>query len=433
MSRIIRVNMASKEVHEETALAEHELIGGRALIASTMNKEVPASCHPLGGGNKVIVAPGLLSGSSAPCSGRLSIGAKSPLTNTIKEANMGGTGGQKIARLNIKAIVIEGEPKDEQFYILKVDAAGAAILPAGDLVGLGNYELHEKIREKFGKGVAAISIGPAGEKKLCAATIAGSDQEGHPSRHAARGGLGAVLGSKKVKAIVIDDSGSTIRKAKDDHLFQKAVRELTKSTLDNPAINGLTQYGTAGTITVFNSIGALPTRNFRMGQFEEAGQITGEKIAELNKARGGMNGHACMPGCIIRCSNVFNNRKGEYSTSSFEFETIAMFGSNLGISDIDAIAEMDRICDDCGIDTIEMGNTLAVLIEAGLLQFGQAGRAIEMLGEVKRGSALGRVIGQGATTASKVFGVTRVPVVKGQGIPAWEPRALKGAGVTYAT
>jgi aldehyde:ferredoxin oxidoreductase len=179
-------------------------------------------------------------------------------------------------------------------------------------------------------------------------------------------------------------------------------------------------------------MGGLPTRNFRSGRFEGVEKISGERMAELRKIRGGKM-HACMPTCAVGCSPIFLNQDGEYVTSAFEYESLAMFGSNLEIDDIDAIAEMDRLCDDYGLDTIETGSALAVAAEAGLMDFGDSTKAKDLINEMEQGTLLGRILGQGAVIAARVLGVSRVAAVKGQAMSAHEPRVFKGTGVTLAT
>jgi aldehyde:ferredoxin oxidoreductase len=161
--------------------------------------------------------------------------------------------------------------------------------------------------------------------------------------------------------------------------------------------------------------------------------VNAERLKTLVAQRKGIMGHACMKGCVVRCSNIFNDQQGRYLTSGLEYETIAMMGPNLDIDDLDTIAQIDFRCDDYGIDTIETGATIGILSETDLFRFGEGERAIQLIDEIGKGTVLGRVLGQGVTTTGKVFGVTRIPAVKGQSLPAHEARSLKGLGVTYAT
>jgi len=283
------------------------------------------------------------------------------------------------------------------------------------------------------KKAGIICIGPAGEMRLSAASVALTDPEGRPSRHAARGGLGAVMGAKKIKAIVIDDGAAQVRQAKDKSGFQEICRAFTKDILEHKATGLFSKYGTVGGLSYLSKIGALPTRNFSAGSFEGNAQIGGKGVAELNAARGGSFGHICMPGCVVRCSNVMHDKDGRFLTAGFEYESSAMLGANLGIDDLDAVMHLEKMCDDLGLDTMEMGAALGVACDAGILTFGDAPGALKLLEEVGKGTALGRVLGQGAAITARVFGLSRVPVVKGQAIPAHDPRKEIGTGIGYAT
>ncbi|MBI4775145.1 MAG: aldehyde ferredoxin oxidoreductase C-terminal domain-containing protein, partial [Deltaproteobacteria bacterium] len=179
--------------------------------------------------------------------------------------------------------------------------------------------------------------------------------------------------------------------------------------------------------------GGLPTRNFLLGRFEGAEKVSGERAHAIITERGGKPTHGCHSGCTIRCSGVFVDKDGHYVTKEPEYETVWANGPNCGIDDLDAIAQMDRLYDDIGLDTIECGAAIAVAMEGGVLPFGDAEGAIKLIKEVGDGTPRGRVIGSGALVTGKVFGVKRIPVVKGQAMPAYDPRAVKGMGVTYAT
>jgi aldehyde:ferredoxin oxidoreductase len=196
----------------------------------------------------------------------------------------------------------------------------------------------------------------------------------------------------------------------------------------------LNSYGTAVLVNIVNEAGGLPTRNFREGRFEGAAKISGEAMSEYCETRGGIGtmGHPCHPGCIIRCSNVIPNADGTELASCVEYETTWGLGANLGIDNLDTVGKLTWLCNDIGLDTIEAGCTLGVAMEAGLAEFGDGEKAIALLEEIRAGTPLGHLLGQGATTTGKAFGVTRVPAVKGQGMPAYEPRAIKGIGMTYA-
>ncbi|MCK4849853.1 MAG: aldehyde ferredoxin oxidoreductase, partial [Phycisphaerae bacterium] len=432
--KMLRIDMSKGTVDEQAVPKKYQGLGGRALTSAIVAGEVPARCEPLGPNNKLILAPGLLSGTAAPCSGRLSAGAKSPLTGTIKESNAGGTAAQHLARLGIAAIVVEAQPSNGALQVLHVSAGGAKLVGADELKSKGNYETVAVLLDKYGQKCSIMSIGQAGEMKLSAASIAVTDPENRPTRHCGRGGLGAVMGSKGLKAVVIDAEGGKRPESADGKAFSEAARVFA-AELKKHGVTGTTlpMYGTNALTNVINEAGALPTRNFSSGQFEGANKTGGETQREIIIERDGVPQHACHPGCVIECSRIYHNKKKEYLTKGPEYETVWAHGADCGIDDLDAIAEMDRLEDDFGLDTIETGATLAVAMEAGLAKFGDAEAAIRMVKEIGEGTPLGRVLGCGAAVTGKVFGVTRVPVVKGQSMPAYDPRAIQGMGVTYAT
>jgi aldehyde:ferredoxin oxidoreductase len=434
MEKILRVNMSSLKVSGEKVSGDYTGLGGRGLTSMVVSKEVLATCNPIGQHNKLVIAPGLLTGTAAANSGRLSIGAKSPLTGGIKESNVGGTAATKLARLGIAAIIVEGKSEKEKLYGLSVSKDGAKLFPADDLKGLGNYELVAKLQAKYDKKAGIISIGPAGEMKMAMASIAVTSTNGTPSRHAGRGGMGAVMGSKGLKAIVIDDTGAEKVAIKNPDLFKEASQKFVKALREHPVTSeGLPKYGTNVLAAIINEAGGYPTRNFSVGRFEGTDKINGETMHDIISKRGGKTTHSGCTTCIIQCSNEYLDENGKYITSGLEYETVWANGANLGIDDLDAIARIDRLCDDYGFDTIEMGCTIGVAMEAGIKEFGDAEGAIQLIHEAGKGTPLGRIIGNGSAFTGKAFGVVRVPVVKGQGMPAYDPRAIQGIGVTYAT
>ncbi len=438
MDKILRIDMGAQGGPEAKVegLGDYAGLGGRGMTSTVVGKEVPPTCHPLGEDNKLVIAPGLLSGSAAAMSGRLSVGCKSPLTGGIKEANSGGQVAQVLARLGYAAIIVEGKPADDTLYKVFVNKEGVKISADNSLKMLGNYDLVDKMKGEYGEKVTCLSIGPAGEMKMAAATVAITDMEQRPTRHAGRGGVGAVMGSKGLKAIVFDDAGMSTRKPADSEKFKAANKAFVAGLKKHPVTGeGLPAFGTNVLTGVINEAGGLPTRNFREGQFEGAAKVGGEALAELENARGGEGSatHGCHRGCVIRCSGTFYDKDGNFLTKQPEYETIWAHGPNCGIDDLDAIAVMDRMDDDLGIDTIEMGATIGVAMEGGLLEFGDSEGVINLLKEVGKGTPLGRVLGNGAAMTGKVFGVERVPVVKGQSMPAYDPRAVQGIAVTYAT
>ncbi len=436
MLKILRIDSgaAGGPKATEVPTGEYTGIGGRGLTSTLVAKEVPPLCHPLGAENKLVIAPGILSGTIAAMSGRLSVGAKSPLTGGIKEANSGGQAAQVLARLGYAAIVLEGKPGNEDLYKVYINKDGVKITKDNSLKMMSNYDLAEKVKAEYGDKVAMISIGPAGEMKLCAASVACTDVEFRPTRHAGRGGLGAVMGAKGIKAIILDDTGMKMRTPKDPEKYKEANKKFVEGLKNHPVTGqGLPAYGTNVLTNIMNEAGGYPTYNFKQGRFESAHMISGETQAETETARGGSATHGCHRGCVIRCSGTYNDKDGHYLTKQPEYETVWAHGGNCGICDLDAIAQLDFLDDNYGLDTIEMGVTLGVAMEAGLLKFGDAEGAIRLVNEVGQGTPLGRILGSGAAVTGRVFGVERVPVVKGQALPAYDPRAVQGIGVTYAT
>jgi len=433
--KLLRVDMATLAVQMEDLPESLRFLGGRAMTSTLVAAEVPPTCHPLSAANKLVFAPGLLSGTVAPCSGRMSAGAKSPLTGTIKESNAGGTGAQALGRLGIAAIVIEGEPKNRDArFVLHVSAQGAELSEAPDLKGLGNYDTVARLRTRHGEKVSCISIGPAGEMRLSAASIAVTDIDGHPTRHCGRGGMGAVMGSKGIKAIVLDAAGCDRPPSADPSTLKEAAKRFAKHLEAHPVTGQtLPMYGTNALANVINAAGAYPTRNFTQGTFEGVDAISGETERETILARKGNPRHPCHPGCTIGCSSIYPDKQGGFLTKGPEYETVWAHGADCGIADLDAIAHMDRAEDDIGVDTIEMGAAFGVAMEGGLLPFGDAPGVLRLLEEVRQGTPLGRILGCGAAITGRCFGVSRIPCVKGQAMPAYDPRAVKGIGVTYAT
>ena len=436
MDKIRRINMGAAggpQVKSEP-IGSYAGLGGRALTSTIIAKEVPPLCHPLGEDNKLVIAPGLLSGSAAAMSGRISVGCKSPLTGGIKETNSGGQAAQVLGRLGYAAIVLEGKPAGDDLYKIFINKDGVTITKDNSLCMLPNYDLVERMKKEHGDKIACISIGPAGEMKMAAASVAFTDMELRPTRHAGRGGVGAVMGAKNVKVIVLDDAGTAMRAPKDIEKFREANKKWVEGLKKHPVTGqGLPAYGTNVLTNILNEVGGYPTNNFTTGRFDGAAKISGETLVELEKKRGANPTHGCHRGCVIQCSGMYNDKDGKFLTKQPEYETIWAHGGNCGISDLDKIAMMDFLDDNYGLDTIEMGAAIGVAMAAGLAKFGDADAAINFIHEVGKGTPLGRILGNGAGMTGKAFGVERVPVVKNQAMPAYDPRAVQGQGVTYAT
>lgn len=433
--KIYRVDMSNLTYKIEDVPEEWLGLGGRGLTSTIVAKEVDPECHPLGPNNKMVFAPGLLSGTSAANSGRNSLGAKSPLTGGIKESNVGGTSAGIMAKLGVKALIIEGIPEDDStFYHIHVTKEKIEIEAVPELVGKNNFAVLDAMMEKYGKKVAVMSIGRPGEQKMLISNISVKDPQGKFRSHG-RGGLGAVMGSKKIKCITVDAANYKETHIADPEKFKEASKVFTKALKENPISGeGLPAFGTNVLVNIINEAGALPSHNFRTGNSENAEDICGETMAENIKERGGKTTHGCHAGCVIQCSQVYNDKEGKYMTSGFEYEMIWAFGANFGIDNLDLIAKIDHLMDDLGVDAIETGVTFGVAADAGILDFGDGEKAYEILEkDVANGTPLGRIIGAGAGNLGKLYGLVRVPVVKNQAIPAYEPRAVKGQGITYVT
>jgi len=443
MGKMMRINMTDRTVTYEDVPEAYMHLGGRGLTSTIVHDEVDPLCHALGPNNKLIFAPGIVTGTSAPTSARISVGAKSPLTGGIKEANAGSPFPPGLAAMGIKAIVVEGQAEKGQWWMAHVTwdegkgMPNVEFMPADEYLGRDLYEVYPELYERFGK-VTIAGIGAAGEFLYGNSGVVFDDQEGRPARYAGRGGMGAVMGSKGLKFIVLDRKGAPGVELADKETFEEGRKKLTAALMEHDITKpkgALNTYGTAVLINIMNEAGGLPTRNFSTGRFEGAAKIAGEALFEGNKERLGkeLYNHACSPGCIIRCSNTWHKEDGSELVSCQEYESIWSLGANCGIDSLDVTGELIRLCNAYGLDTIEAGTTLAVAMEGGLAEFGDAEGAIKLMHEIGKGTPVGRILGAGTATAAKVLGVTRAPVVKGQSMPAYEPRAVKGIGMVYAT
>ena len=442
---ILRINMTDRSYRLEEVPATYKNLGGRGMTSSIVHDEVPPLCHPLGPNNKLVFAPGIVTGTAAPTSARISVGAKSPLTGGIKESNAGSPWPPNLASMQIKALVVEGQPKEKGKYWMahltwdtKAGKPEVEFLSADEYKGKDLDEVYPKMFERFGKNPSIAGFGVAAEYGYANSGIVFNDLKKRPSRYSGRGGLGAVMASKGLKFIVVDSKDAPGVAIADKALFEQGTKKLADAlrTHDITKPKGaLNTYGTAVLVNILNEAGGFPTRNFSSGRFEGAAKTSGEAIFEGNKSRLGkeLYNHACSPGCIIQCSNTWYKPDGTEHTSCVEYESDWALGADCGIDSLDDIAEMIRLCNAYGLDTIETGTALAVAMEAGVIPFGDGKKAIGLIQEMGKGTPLGRILGGGTAFTGKAYGVTHVPTVKGQSMPAYEPRAVKGIGITYAT
>lgn len=432
----LTIDMESLIVHRQPLDEDFQDLGGRSLVAQYLIKNVPPSCEPLGKDNHLIFCTSVFAGTKLTTSNRLSVGGKSPLTGGIKESNSGGYAAALLAEHGLKLITVKNLPNDDKLWILRINRTGNAVLEdAEDFRGLNNYDFVDAIKERFGENLATISIGSAGERKYKIASIQISEfNSGHPSRAAARGGLGALMGSKGLKAIVIEKPLEKFKfEFNDEEKFNELAVKLNKLVAKGAKTDPFHNIGTIATIEATGENGILPVNNFSGKLYPDYKEVGAKKFMTNLATRGGKNKIPCQPGCVLKCSNSYNDEDGNYLTSGFEYETIALFGPNCGVNDLDAVARMDRLCDDIGVDTIDTANAIAICMETGKLQWGDAKGALDLLKEMANGTEFGQTMGDGCEAVGKKLNCKRIPVVKHQSMAAYDPRNTKGTGITYAT
>lgn len=431
MPVLARIDLNTQTIEKEEINPEHplEMYAGRSLSSKIISDEVDPLCDPLGPKNKLIFACGFIGGTPAPNSGRISVGAKSPMTLGIKECNSGGKAPAFLSRQDFRGLVFEGVC--EKWVVVVVKEGEISFEDGLEFVGINNYKLMDILKEKFGTNIGVFSIGLAGEKQYLNSSIAAMDMEGVPSRHMGRGGIGAVMGSKKIKAIVVYPPTKAMLTYNNKDQFYSLSKEWFKELNDTKTV--FRKYGTSIGIDTINHLHGLPTQNFRRGEFKGVENINAEALDTFVNKNNGIKGVSCSPGCAIRCSNILRTSKGEHITSSLEYETMIMNGSNLMIDDIETLGWIDHYCDDNGLDTIETGNCLAMLMEAGKLEWGDRKGVIDLLKGFSEGNPDSLLLGLGCYALGNKLGVKRIPHVKRQGLPAYEPRSFKGMGVTFVT
>ncbi|MBI2158943.1 MAG: aldehyde ferredoxin oxidoreductase [Candidatus Rokubacteria bacterium] len=422
----------------DRTIAKRELSGeaivkaGRYLIARTLLELGAATVDPLSPANPLVFSAGPFAGTSFSNANRTSVGCKSPLTGGIKEANAGGTLGYALGQLRIAGFTLLGASPEWVVVHFKKDG-GIDFDDGRPYLGKGNFEANRMLLARYGKKSATALCGPVGEYQGLLAGIAITDKDGRPSRLAARGGVGAVMGAKRVKAVVVDlDRIPPFEEPKKVNASIKDYAKMLQA--DGFVQNFYAPLGTMGMADVQNQMGGLPVRNFSAGRLAEvaAGEtfkMGAEYIGPLNTSRGGEQTHACMPGCVIQCSNVYHDASGKEVVSPVEYETLGLLGSNCGISEPDDLAQLNHIANDLGVDTIELGATLGVLMEAGLGKFGDVKFMADCLVEIRTGTPQGRLWAQGTARVGEHYKVGRVPVIKKQAISAYDPRVVEATGI----
>lgn len=433
MWRSLRLDLSARKAHWQEVVPEEVAFGGRYRTGRILLEQEAWRLDPLSPENPLVFAIGPLAGTGFSNANRTSVGTRSPLTLGIKEANGGGTFGYALGQMKLSHLVLEGASPD--WVLLRLTREGQVLFePARDLLGLGNFEAAQRLFAAYGRKIAFALLGPVGEYLGLLSGIAFSDTDGRPSRLAARGGVGAVMGAKRVKAIVVEVPGKA--EVWDKPKVAESVRRYAGLLREDPLVMQFyNAIGTMGMADFQNAFGGLPVRNFREGRLAlpEAFRMGGQYIAPLNRARGGKHTHACMPGCVIQCSNVIVDEKGEEVVSPLEYETIGLLGTNCGLTDPDALARLNRLANDLGIDTIETGATLALLMEKGEGPWGDYAFMEARLKALYTPSEEARFLAQGTARVGEALGLKRVPVIKRQAISAYDPRVVEATGITMMT
>jgi len=430
MRKYLDLNLETRNV-SISELHKLDLVNsGRYFIAKTLLALGAATVDPLSPENPLIFSAGPFSGTNFSNANRTSVGCKSPLTGGVKEANAGGTMGVALGQLHIAGLTLHGV-SDEWTVIHLCRDGTVSFDNAEEYLGLGNFTTAKKLHERYGKKTALAICGPVGEYEGLISGIAISDSDRRPSRLAARGGVGAVMGVKKIKAIVADlDRFPNLH---DRKKVLQTIKEYGKKIKTDELAKVYKDIGTATMADFTNYIGGLPVRNFTSGRLvgpDERLKMGGDFIREITLERGGQTHHACMPGCMIECSNVYADANGDELASPVEYETIGLMGTNCGLTDPDHLAHVNQVANDLGIDTIETGAMIGILMDAGEGKFGDIDFMIAVLEEIRTGSNKGRLYASGAARVGEHFGVHRIPVIKRQAISAYDPRVIEVTGIT---
>ncbi len=431
MRKYLHINLGNKSVETDEIDGEAVIRAGRNFIVRTLLEAGAATVDPLSLENPLIFSAGPFAGTNFSNANRISVGCKSPLTGGIKESNGGGTFAFALGQLEIAGFTLNGAADDWVVIRITKDH-DITFEDATPYLGKGNFEAARMLHDKYGDKVSLCLCGPVGEYQGLVAGIAFSDNENRPVRLSARGGVGAVMGMKKVKAIVCD-------KAKmptfvDRRKVMDVVKDYGAMIAADPSAQAMGRNGTAQVSDLTNHLGGLPVNNFSSGQQVDTSKgvhkMGGDYIRELNIERGGETTHACMPGCLIKCSNIYADEDGNEMVSPLEYETICLLGTNVGIFEPDHMARLNNTANDLGIDTIEIGATFGVLMEAGEAEFGDVPFMAAALEDIRAGTERGRLLAQGTARVGEHYGVKRVPVVKKQAISAYDPRVIEVTAIT---
>lgn len=431
--KLLRVKLTEKQynVEEISGSVLKEAIGGKGLGTYLLLREVEPTVDPFSPDNKIIIATGPVSGVNLAASSRYGIFAKSPLTGIYAESYSGGHVAPAIKGTGFDAVVIEG-CSDVPVY-LHISPEGVSFIDAANLWGLETYEAEKRIRKEAGAGGAqAMVIGPAGENLVRFACI-----KNNYWRSAGRAGLGAVLGSKKVKGLVF--SGSEKVTLADPALLEDYYRKLRRKGKESAGVKAFYQFGTPRLVSVLNGVNSFPTRYWSRGQFEHAGTLSADYMVENMHVRS----KACR-GCFVACGKLSRVLKGRHAGLKIEgpeYETIYSFGGLCCVEELEEVAYLNDICDRLGIDTISAGNLVAFAMEASArgkikdrLVYGDADDIARLLFDISARRGLGAVLAEGIRSAARQFDLEDLAVhVKGLEPAGYDPRVLKGMGLAYAT
>lgn len=434
-NRIARVDLTTGTVRYEPIDERdaRKYIGGRGLGVKYVFDNGPA-VDPLSPDNLLCFMTGPLTGTEVTMSGRMAIVTKSPLTGTVTDSHHGGWSGARLRWAGFDGLLFKGRAQTPVYAF--VENGTVALRDASDLWGKGVHETVEILLDRYGEDVSVVAIGPAGENLVRYASFINEND-----RASGRGGTGCVAGSKRLKAVVIR-APKAMPRPKDREAFKRAHERalaaiMDESTVTSPRKGGLSVYGTNVLMNITNTMGALPTRNSQRTSFATAEEISGEKIRETILVHD-PTCHACPVACK---KEVETHGKYAVRMESYEYEPAWSLGANCGNDNRDSIALLIYLCNDYGMDAIEHGQVLAMSMEASekelikeRIDWGDTDKMIELTHQIGRREGLGNDLAEGAAKAAERFGDASIAMsVKGQAIPAYDPRGLKGMGIAYAT
>ena len=435
--KLARINLSTGEIKVEKLDLElaHKFIGGRGLGTKILYDEGVATVEPLSPENKLVYITGPMTGAAAPSTGRYMVVTKSPLTGMIACSNSGGIWGAKLKHAGWDAIIVEGQAPEWTYISIEDDKI--QLLDAREYLGMMSEEMDTKLKEKHGPTASVLNIGPAGEKQVLLAAIM-NDKD----RAAGRSGVGAVMGSKKLKAIVVKSSRIKLDNIADEEALKEATKKAMDVLMANPVTSsGLKQLGTAILVNIINNVGSLPTKNWQESYYEQAEDISGETLAEKYLVRPG----ACYR-CPIACGRIIN--VNGHVTGGPEYEPLWAYGANCGNNDLNVIDECNMLCNEYGLDAISTPCTIAAAMElyqrgaikeedcAGVpLEWGSTQALVEWtkrMGNPK--TELDWLMSSGSARLCEHYGMPEISMsVKKQEMPAYDARGIQGIGITYAT